>query len=428
MAVNFVIFEASTVYLCMKATTFSRPLLLFLGLVVAFLAMALVSPAQSHEGYIYGKVYTGKTTYTGALRWGTEEVFWTDLFNASKRNNDYAKLVPEKEEEKSWWSSYNWDFSSIWENKGTTHQFTCQFGNLKEISKTGRGYYILKLKNGGELQVDGSGYNDLEGAVHVLDEELGVVKIDWDKIQKVEFLPTPTKLDQVFGNPIYGTVQGGRKESFTGFIVWDNDERLTGDKLDGDTNDGDVAIKFSDIAQIEKNGDGCDITLKSGRTLFLDNSNDVDNGNRGVWVVSPEYGVIKFSWKAFKKITFSTPPGSGPSYASFTAPVAMEAAVSLLDGNDVTGRIIYDIDETLDFELIEGKENDIEYQIPIKNIARITPKNFDYSQIELRSGQSILLGGMRDVSEDNSGLLVFVKGKKDPQHIAWKKINEIIFK
>jgi hypothetical protein len=38
-----------------------------------------------------------------------------------------------------------------------------------------------------------------------------------------------------------------------------------------------------------------------------------------------------------------------------------------------------------------------------------------------------LLGGMRDVSEDNSGLLIFPKGKKDPVHIAWKKINEIIF-
>jgi hypothetical protein len=84
--------------------------------------------------------------------------------------------------------------------------------------------------------------------------------------------------------------------------------------------------------------------------------------------------------------------------------------------------------EELSIEMIEGKENDIEYQIPIRLIARITPKNFDYSEIELKSGQRLLLGGMRDVSEDNSGILLFRAGKKDPVHIAWRKVNEIIFK
>jgi hypothetical protein len=114
--------------------------------------------------------------------------------------------------------------------------------------------------------------------------------------------------------------------------------------------------------------------MKSGRSLFLENSNDVDNGNRGVWVVNPEFGVIKFSWKAFRKVTFSTPVGSGQPYAEFVNPQPMQATVSLLDGNDISGRIIYDLDETLDFELIEGRENDIEYQIPMRNISASHPK------------------------------------------------------
>jgi hypothetical protein len=427
LAIIFVIFGAISVKYCMTQKGTYRGIVIAIGLIVALMALALVSPAQSHEGFIYGKVYTERTTYVGPIRWGGEEVFWTDLFNAAKKNNDYAKLVPKEKEDKDWWSSYNWNFSSIWENKGTAHQFTCQFGNIKEIIPSRSDYVILKLKNGGQLQVDGEGYNDIGGKVQILDEELGTVSIPWDRIQRIEFLPTPAKLDQVFGQPLFGTVEGMRKEKYTGYVVWDNDERLSTDKLDGDTNDGDVSIKFSEIASIEKDGDGSEVKLNSGRKLFLDNSNDVNDGNRGVWVVSPDYGVIKFSWKAFKRVTFSTPSTAGQSYLQFPSPQPMQATISLLDGNDISGRIIYDIDEALDFELIEGKENYIEYQIPLRNVKKITPKNFDYSQIELRTGQSLLLGGMRDVSEDNSGLLVFVKGEKKPVHIAWKRINEIIF-
>ncbi|MEJ0031424.1 MAG: hypothetical protein WDO15_14085 [Bacteroidota bacterium] len=63
----------------------------------------------------------------------------------------------------------------------------------------------------------------------------------------------------------------------------------------------------------------------------------------------------------------------------------------------------------------------------MKNIHTITPKNYDYSQVTLRSGQSFLLGDGRDVSEKNAGVLVFQKGKKDPVYISWRRINEITF-
>jgi hypothetical protein len=120
-------------------------------------------------------------------------------------------------------------------------------------------------------------------------------------------------------------------------------------------------------------------------------------------------------------------PHSGQAYNSFTSPKPLVGSVTVLEGADVTGRIIYDIDEVLDFEIVEGNENDIEYSIPLKNIRKITPKNSDYSQLELTSGQTLFLGNTRDVSEGNSGVLVFEKGKKDPVYIAWRKINEIIF-
>jgi hypothetical protein len=393
------------------------------GIAVALMAFAVETHAQSHEGFIYGKVYTNRNTYTGPIRWGKEEVLWTDLFNAAKTDHSFDKLVPEKSGAS--WGDYDWNISSIWENS-TTHQFTCQFGNMKEMRMVSDDEVVIKLKNGGEIRVEDDG-NDMGEKVQVIDPELGIINVDWENIDRIEFLPTPTKLDHVFGMPLYGTVEGVRKERYTGFIVWDNDERLTTDKLDGDSDDGDVSLAFGEITSIEKRGSGSFVTTKSGRELHLTGSNDVDDDNRGILVVTPGVGVAKFSWDSFRKLTFSSPKNTGPTFNDFDTPKLLSGTVSRLDGGDISGQIVFDIDETIDFEIIEGIENEIEYFLPLKNVKSITPKNYDYSQVELVSGQSLLLGEGRDVSGRNAGLLVFQKGKKDPVYISWRRINQITF-
>ena len=401
----------------------NRTVLIIVGIAVAFLAFVVESHAQSHEGFIYGKVYTNRSTYTGPIRWGKEEVLWTDLFNAAKTDKSFEKLVPEKKNES--WGDYDWNFGSIWENS-TIHQFTCQFGNIKEMRMINDEDVIIKLKNGGEIRLEDDG-NDIGEKVQIMDPELGIINVDWSNIDRIEFMATPTKLTQTFGMPLYGTVEGVRKEKYTGFIVWDNDERLTTDKLDGDSDDGDISIAFNEIVSIEKRGRGSLVVTKSGRELYLTGSNDVDEDNRGIMLVSPEVGVIRFSWDAFRKFTLSTPKTTGPTFNDFASPKLMTGTVSRLDGGDISGQIVFDIDETIDFEIIEGIENDIEYLIPLKNIRSITPKNYDYSQVDLVSGQSLLLGDGRDVSGKNAGLLVFQKGKKDPVYIPWRRINQITF-
>jgi hypothetical protein len=401
----------------------NRVVLIIAGILVAFLALAVETHAQSHEGFIYGKVYTNRSTYTGPIRWGKEEVLWTDLFNAAKTDHSFDRLVPKEKSDS--WGDVDWHLSSIWEDH-TTHQFTCQFGNIKEMRMVSDDEVVIKLKNGGEVRVEDNG-NDIGEKVQVMDPELGIINVEWDNIDRIEFMPTPAKLTQTFGMPLYGTVEGVRKEKYTGFIVWDNDERLTTDKLDGDSEDGDVSLEFKDITSIERQGRGSRVTTKSGRELYLTGSNDVDEDNRGVLVVSPEVGVIKFSWDAFRRVTFSTPKTTGPTFSDFASPKLVAGTVSRLDGNDVSGQIVFDIDETIDFEIIEGIENEIEYLIPMKNIASIMPRNYDYSEVKLRSGQTLLLGEGRDVTVKNAGVLVFQKGKKDPVYIAWRRINEITF-
>lgn len=405
----------------------SKWLVVIFGVLVAVVATAVETSAQSHEGFLYGKVYLkNNRVYSGPIRWGNEEALWTDLFNVAKTDNQYKKLVPKDKDDGSWFDN-DWSLSGIWENKIVAHKFTCQFGNLSEIAMYGGNRARVKFKNGAELNVDGDGYNDMSSVIQVIDPELGTVKLDWERIDKIEFQTAPSKMEGIFGMPLYGTVEGSRREKLTGYIVWDNDERLDTDKLDGDADDGDVSVRFGDIRSIERSGRGSEVVLKSGREVFLTGSNDVNEGNRGILVAIPDVGVVHLSWTAFRKVTFSDPPKDIQKYDDFKAPSILKGTVSRLDGDDLSGRIIYDIDETLDIEVLEGNENDIEYIIPMKNIRRITPKNYDFSSVELKNGQSYLLGSSQDISSRNGGVLVFEKGKKEPKYVSWKRINEITF-
>lgn len=405
-----------------------RWILLLVGACVATVAVIVETSAQSRQGFIYGKVYTDKNTYTGPIRWGKEEVLWTDEFNAAKTSSGYEKLIPEQKEESDSWLNFDWKLSSIWEDKSPTHQFTCQFGNISEIVMKSNSNVLVKFKNGRGMLVNGSGYNDIGATIHVWDEELGEMNIDWDRITRVEFMPFPHAEKTIPGQPLYGIVESVRREKFTGFITWDKDERLSTDKLDGDSHDGDVSIAFADIVSIEKKDRGSNVYIRSGRSLYLTGSNDVNDENRGVQVYTQEVGIVTLSWDAFRQVTFAQPPAGVATYEDFPVPRVLRGTVTSLDDSDARiGQIVYDIDEVFDFEFLEGQENDIEYKVPFRNIRKLTPKNFDYTSIELKSGRTLLLGGGRDVSSKNAGLLIIGKDKNSSEYIPWKKINTITF-
>lgn len=410
----------------MKINQALRWIIILLGTCIAVVAFAVEVSAQSLQGFLYAKVYTENKTYTGPVRWGSEEILWTDFFNAAKTSDKYTELVPEKNEPDSW-LSYDWTFSSIWENKMIVHQFTCRFGDLEQITPMSGQRARLKFRNNAELVVDGQGYNDLGSNVQVIDEKVGMTSIEWSHILKIVFLPTPERFESVFGMPLYGTVHGMRKDSFKGLIIWDNDEHLGSDKLDGTSGNSKMALRMDDIQSIRKQANGSLVTMRSGKAIFLTGSNDVNSENRGVLVITEDMGIVKVPWGAFRQADFSPAPHTGPSFDEFRNPEYLEGTVSRIDGIDLYGRIVFDIDEAVDFEFLEGADNDIEYHIPFRLIRKIIPKNYDYSMIELVSGKSLLLGGLRDVSSKNGGILVFMKGKKEPEFIPWKNIYEIVF-
>ncbi len=86
--------------------------------------------------------------------------------------------------------------------------------------------------------------------MRVLDATLGEVKVEWERIRSIRFAATPADVKPAGPAPARdGRDHGGE---FRGFLQWDSEEALTGDQLDGETDDGDLSIEMGRIRSIER--------------------------------------------------------------------------------------------------------------------------------------------------------------------------------
>ncbi|MFZ5517969.1 MAG: hypothetical protein ACOY90_15090 [Candidatus Zhuqueibacterota bacterium] len=383
------------------------------------------------EIFIYGKITTtDNKTYIGPIRWGEEEVYWTDIFNSSKTENDYVDFLSRQDRKKLDEKSGKVEIFGLkvasWTNSGShSHTFACQFGDIQSIEMRGRDRVNLQVRNGEVFRLDG-GSNDIGATVNILDSDMGLVELDWDMIDNVQFQSTPGALPKKFGEPLFGTVTTHDRE-FTGLVQWDQDERLGEDELDGETMDGDVSILFKQIAAIEKRGNSCRVKLHSGKELLVSGSNDVDRGNRGVIVTMPGVAVVTIDWRDFRSVRFESATAIiNQAYGDFGSPRKLEGTIVTTDGTKYSGALVYDLDEAWDLEMLQGDEDDMEYIIPFRSIKKITPRNFRSSLVELRNGHQLKLQATQDVNEDNDGLLIFNASEK-PIWIAWEKVDYVEF-
>lgn len=399
-------------------------------LFLAFVLTTCLNSQAQDEGFIYGKLTTiDGDTYTGQMRWGDRgEGFWTDHFNGNKEDNENYRYLTrderndlrDRQRDRNGWSSFQISWGrNEWE---TTHEFRAEFGNISRIDITRRSVVEVTLRNGDKIFVE-DGSDDFGATIMLMDEELGSMKFNWNRIESIEFMNTPSKLKSRIGDALYGTVEyyGG---TVTGFIQWDHDERYTTNVLDGDTRDGDMKIEFGNIKSIERDRSGSNVVTNAGRELYLRGSNDVNSSNNGI-IVNTEFGRVDISWREFKKVEFSKAPNSGKAYSDFEVK-KISGTVTTTDGKTLNGNLIFDLDEEYNFEMLQGKDDDIDYFIPFSNIKSFTPRNYDNAQIVLKNGTELMLGEGRDVSDQNDGVLVF-SGSGDPVFVNYDKIKSITF-
>ncbi len=411
-------------------------ILLFLFFLTQLFLGSFSASGQTYPCYLYGSITTvDGDVYRGAIRWDDEEVFLSDMFNAEKEENPYLKYLPESENRITYeqngkgksWDRFEFTINDERRNASSTYnrKFECRFGDIKSITVTGSESVSLELKEEKYINLRG-GSNDVGAKVWIIDQELGLLKIDWERINIVNFETPIVNNLETFGEPIYGKLTTTKGE-FTGFIQWDHDERLDGDKLDGRSKDGDLAIPFSKIKIIEKTEKGSLISLNSGRKFELTGENDVNKYNRGIIVSIPNVGRIDLPWSHFLSLEILPRlKKNNDCLSEYRVSERLFGTLVTKGGKLYKGVIVYDLDEAMDSEILNGLNDELEFFVPFRNIGSIKPMAYNYCLVELKNGMKLYLGDQTDVSNKNAGVIVFIE-EDEYQNFKWEDIDRIDF-
>jgi hypothetical protein len=411
-----------------------------LNTVVALIVLATLllvvqaANALDNNGFMYGRVITESgNEYTGFLRWGNQEAFWDDLFHSEKEDlpyfeylddEEYEDMRRDKDRKAGFFSKLQRIFDE--DHYYESRIFISRFGDIELIEPRGDSEAVVRMKNGTEYDV--SGYSDdVTSKIHVKDATLGEIDLRWKRIDSIQFMPAPAGADPGVKR-LYGRVETTEGD-FEGYIQWDKQECLDIDELDGETEDGDMTIKMGRIRSIESRGKrSCLVTLDDGREIKMHGTNDVNHENRGIMVEDPRYGRVTVFWDSFDLLTFMDPPGSGQGYNDYRSRGPLAGTVMTENGREYSGRIVFDLDESENWEMLNGDLDDIKFDIPFHRIAALEPRGRSRCDVVLRNGEALTLEESQDMSgKKNSGILIFENEDDDPVYVPWKDVERIEF-
>ena len=388
--------------------------------------------AETHQGFLYGRITTvDGTTYEGRLRWGVDqEAFWGDYFNGSKHENPWLAHVPPERlrKERRPIEIFGIKIANRESEIEVGRPFMARFGELARIEARGREVRVT-LKSGTVFDLDRFEASDFDDGLRVWDDRRGVVDLDSLRIRTIDLLPTPSLGAAPYR--LHGTVRT-RQGDFTGFVQWDREECVGPDELDGHTAEGELGLRFDTIRSIARRSrDSSLVTLLDGREIVLSDTREVGHGNRGIYVDDRRYGRVLVSWGAFERIDFS-PGGSGPAYGDFPPGRPLMGSVTTRAGSRLTGRLIYDLDESETIETLDAPSQGVDYTIPFGLVASIVLPGRDErgaqrASVTLHDGEELQLEPTGDLGEGNAGMLIFVGGHQRPEYVPWTDVEQIDF-
>jgi hypothetical protein len=284
----------------------------------AGLLIVFSNASAADRGQLYGKIRTvDRETYEGFIRWDKNEAFWDDILDGNKeldrkrharypRRDDYRRR---REISIFGVTIFRDDGDMNWGWSGNEAQSGIRMGHIQKLVPEGDDKALLILKSGTEVELKG-GSGDIgtdNREILVDDTEEGIIELYWDDIDEIEFMPTPKRESQ-FGTRLYGTITTRRAGEYTGFICWDKDESFNLDIIDGREDRRKRKIEFEKIKSIERHSSQSSIvTLKNGNEMRLDDSNDIDSGNRGIEISDTKLGRILVDWDEFDRADFTQP-------------------------------------------------------------------------------------------------------------------------
>lgn len=400
---------------------------------LAAITFALPAQAQVDDpGRLYGRVVTlDRETFEGFLSWDGNEAHWTDHIDATKRvprrfRREAERLTGERyERERSvrvFGVRVGWGTESQW---SSTSQAAIRFGHVQRLEVLDDNHALLTLKSGEEQELTNRG-SDLGRGLDVIVHEAdgSSVEIGWDDIDTIEFLPAP-RGESGFGERIHGTLTARGGYEFTGWITWDRDEIFGLDELDGDEGRRRHQIPFSNVRSIERvSSSRALVTTADGDRLELDGTNDVNSGNRGIFVSDPGLGRVEVKWREFESLRLHPP--ENPNYQAFDGGRRITGTVTTETGERISGDIRWDNDEEWTWEALDGNVDgmimDVEFGL-VGSVERVSPSS---SRVTLRDGRSFVLRGSNDVDDDNKGIFVYPEGG-EPVMLMWDEVARVDF-
>ena len=406
--------------------------------VAALTLLAVIQPTlaqNNRDGFIYGTITTDKgEEVSGVLRWDDEESYWHDQFNGLRDGMPHLKNLTEADQETVKGMTpgpeielfgMQIEFINFFSDEPDPKMADYRFGDIAEI-KVLREERVEVTFNGGEKVTLIGGSNDFDVDVQLRRADGGTTEYDWDDIEKVTFSPGPESM-QPFGQALTGTVQTENAGTFVGTIEWDHDERLGFEELDGEVEGVERAVPFSNLTSIERDYNRSKVTTKDGETVVMTGTNDVDDGNRGIIVDTGMYRV-DMPWTEFVRADWDAEPTFSMPRSAFSPVRALRGTVRTTDGQSYSGNIVWDIDEYLTADHLDGRSNGIEYFVPFANITRMEAVEDNEVKVTLTDGQVLTLGRDRDVDGGNQGIAIYVEGQDTAHYITRSESASVEFR
>lgn len=415
---------------------YQKSIFYFLLVVISSFGTAMAQ----QEVFIYGEVkLVNGEKYKGKIYWSGGQRMWVDMLTVEKKdnpvlkylNNEELQKLSEEEKEKE----MDWGFMNLWKNSYPSRKLPlrCRFGDINYLEIIGPQEAVIGLKNGEALRVytteDLEYKNQLGKRISIYNSEKQKITFDWNKIAIIKFLPTPSQLPQSNIVPLYGTVLTRSGFTYTGLIKWDMDEHLRSNYIDGLTEDDkNKRFRFMNIYSIRPKDHGALIKLRTGAEVFLHGNSNVNNKNQGIVVSTPDWGRVIIRWRDFKEASFLPyPENSDFGYNAFKKGNPLKGQVRTTDNETWEGPLIYDLDEKLDIETLDGWDKaGALRQVPFGFISKVYPVSSERSAVILKDGNKLVLGNRSDVTKKNWGIMVFLPQERY-QYIPWNKISWVSF-
>lgn len=385
------------------------------------LLLSISASAGNMESRIFAKIKTvNNQTLQGYVTWNNRQMYWIDFFNVSRNNNPYSHYFGAKS-------------GVIFKSNNTTsylpaqHFFCLRFGNIVKIRLNSEGKAEIETRDGMKHLTKETPGSDIGKPISIYTSSQENITVNWDQISEIEFMAASGMENVPIPMPITGIVKT-EQGIYKGIITWNKDKITTEQQISGYAKGHHISCPFNNISTIENNKNFCTVTLKNGEQSDMSEYSDVSSQNRGITVNMPRVGMVKIPWSKFE--LFQTVPFDDInmlSYDDFKENSRLYADVTTQNGTKNSGYIAYDLDENMNYDVLDGLNDNISYMIPFRYIQSIEPKNYKYSFVAFNNGSGVSLGSIHDVNEYNNGILLF-RDNNTPVYIFWKDVKTIEFK